>query len=107
MSSGFYKQHLFFCTNQREEGAERPCCANGGSKQLLQYAKKQVQARDMNGPGKVRVSSAGCLGRCEQGPAVVVYPEGIWYTCMDESDVDAIIETHLQNGQHVERLLID
>ncbi len=105
-SPSFYKNHLFFCTNQRADDV-RPCCANRGSKELMSYAKKQVKALDLAGPGKVRVSSAGCLGRCEEGPAAVVYPEGTWYTCMDQSDVDEIIEKHLKNGQPVERLLMD
>ena len=56
------------------------------------------------GQGKVRVNTSGCLDRCEQGPALVVYPEGVWYTYIDEDDVDEIIDSHLVNGREVERL---
>jgi (2Fe-2S) ferredoxin len=35
----------------------------------------------------------------------VVYPEGVWYTYVDQSDIDEIVESHLQNGQVVQRLL--
>jgi len=52
----------------------------------------------------VRINKAGCLERCEEGPVIVVYPEGIWYTYLDESDIDEIVESHLKNGQIVERL---
>jgi (2Fe-2S) ferredoxin len=58
----------------------------------------------MSGEGKVRVNKAGCLDRCEQGPVCVVYPEGVWYTYIDEEDVDEIIDSHVKNGQVVERL---
>ncbi len=52
-------------------------------------------------------AQAGCLDRCEQGPVVVIYPEGTWYTYLDESDIDEIVEKHLVQGEIVERLLID
>jgi (2Fe-2S) ferredoxin len=52
----------------------------------------------------VRVNKAGCLDRCAGGPVAVVYPEGVWYTFVDESDIDEIVEQHLAKGQVVERL---
>lgn len=60
----------------------------------------------MSGEGKIRVNKAGCLDRCEEGPVCVVYPEGTWYTYVDETDVDDIIESHLVGGVEVERLKI-
>ena len=50
---------------------------------------------------------AGCLGRCDVGPVIVVYPQETWYTYIDEEDIDEIIESHLKNDKIVERLLID
>jgi len=58
------------------------------------------------GEGKARINMAGCLDRCEQGPVIVVYPEEVWYTYVDQEDVDEIITEHLQNGRVVERLKI-
>mgnify|MGYP001817096009 FL=1 len=58
----------------------------------------------ISGPGKVRVNKAGCLDRCEEGPVCVVYPEGVWYTYIDEEDIDEIIDSHIKNGKPVERL---
>ena len=72
-----------------------------------EYAKKRVKELKLNGEGKVRINKAGCLDRCEEGPAVVVYPEGTWYTYVDASDIDEIVESHLANGKVVERLKID
>lgn len=100
----YYRYHVFFCTNKREDGSA--CCANCNSPALRAYAKARVKALGLAGAGGVRVNIAGCLDRCEEGPIIVVYPEGVWYTYVDEEDVDEIIEKHLLNGEIVERLRI-
>ena len=102
----YYQRHLFFCTNDRGADAERPSCNQCGSAALREYAKARVRQMDLAGQGKVRVNTSGCLDRCEQGPALVVYPEGVWYTYIDEDDLDEIIDSHLVNGDPVERLRI-
>ena len=101
----FYTHHLFFCINQRAEGES--CCANFGSQRVRDYAKKKLKELGLSGEGKCRANMAGCLGRCEHGPVLVIYPENTWYNYLDEEDIDEIIEQHLQNGKIVERLLID
>jgi (2Fe-2S) ferredoxin len=63
-----------------------------------------VKALGLSGEGKVRINQAGCLDRCEEGPCIVVYPDAVWYTYVDQHDIDEIIEEHLQNGRIVERL---
>lgn len=73
---------------------------------MRQYAKQRIKDLGMAGPGGVRVNTAGCLDRCAEGPIVVIYPEGVWYTWLDQSDVDEIIKEHLMNGRIVERLRI-
>ena len=104
MNKSFFKYHVFFCCNQREAG--EPCCARFNAQKMRDYAKQRIKALGLNGEGGVRINSAGCLGRCEKGPVVVVYPEGVWYTWIDEEDIDEIIERHLQQGQVVERLML-
>jgi len=101
----YYKNHVFFCVNQRENGES--CCANLGAQRVRDYAKKRIKELKLSGEGKVRINMAGCLGRCEHGPVMVIYPQEIWYTYLDEDDVDEIIEQHLQQGNIVERLLIE
>jgi (2Fe-2S) ferredoxin len=54
----------------------------------------------------VRINASGCLDRCEHGPTMVVYPEGVWYHYETREDVDEILETHVKQGQRVERLLL-
>ena len=58
------------------------------------------------GEGGVRVNTAGCLDRCEEGPVAVVYPEGVWYTYVDSEDIDEIVDQHLVAGKEVKRLKI-
>ncbi len=101
----YYKRHLFFCTNKRE-GGDRPCCADAGAVAMRAYAKKRAKELGITGEGAVRINSAGCLDRCEEGPTIVVYPEGTWYTYVDEEDIDEILEQHVINGRVVDRLTI-
>ena len=68
--------------------------------------KAQVKKLNLNGKGKVRINRAGCLDRCGEGPVLVVYPEAIWYTFVDQTDIDEIITEHLQGGKIVSRLQI-
>jgi len=103
----FYKYHVFFCLNQRAPDADRPSCANCNAQAMQEYAKKRVKQLGLAGDGKVRINKAGCMERCEQGPVIVVYPQGTWYTYLDEADIDEIVDSHLVNGKIVERLLID
>jgi (2Fe-2S) ferredoxin len=97
-----YQRHIFFCTNRREGG--RRCCAASGSEALREHAKRRVKELGLAGPGQLRVNTAGCLDRCEEGPVAVVYPEAVWYTFIDESDIDEIVSEHLVHGRVVERL---
>jgi (2Fe-2S) ferredoxin len=100
-----YDKHIVFCLNRRDGG--RACCAEQRAEALQAYAKDRVKALGLNGPGKVRVNKAGCLDRCELGPVAVVYPEAVWYTVVDEQDIDEIVESHLRDGKVVERLRLD
>ncbi len=104
MNEPYYRHHLFFCTNKREDGSA--CCQNFDAQAMRDYAKQRSKALGIAGPGATRVNTAGCLDRCDEGPVCVVYPEGVWYTWVDREDIDEIIEEHLQNGRVVERLRI-
>ena len=101
----YFEKHIFFCLNQRKGG--QACCANQGAQAAFEHCKASVKAAGLAGAGKVRGNKAGCLDRCAGAPVAVVYPEGVWYTFVDNSDIDEIVESHLKNGQVVERLLLD
>lgn len=100
----YYERHIFFCLNERKNGEE--CCAQHRAQEGFDRCKIQIKAAGLSGPGQVRVNKAGCLDRCAAGPVAVVYPEAVWYTFVDNDDIDEIVESHLKNGKVVERLLI-
>jgi len=100
----YYVKHLFICTNQKSVG--KPCCAVSGGEPFFDYLKKKLKENGLHGPGKIRISKSGCLGRCGEGPCLVIYPEGLWYTYKTFADLDEIIQCHLLEGQIVKRLLM-
>lgn len=99
----FFARHVFCCTNTREPGHHRGCCSEKNSPALRDYMKAQVKAKRVP---NVRINAAGCLDRCELGPTMVIYPEGVWYSYASEADLDEIIQTHLIEGGRVTRLML-
>lgn len=99
---GYYKHHIFFCLNQRDGG--QACCAQHDAQAAFEHCKSRIKALGLNGPGGVRINKAGCLDRCAGGPVAVVYPDETWYTYVDRSDLDEIVQSHLVDGRPVERL---
>ena len=100
----YYERHIFFCLNQRDNG--EACCAQHAAQASFEHCKARVKAEKLNGAGRVRVSRAGCLDRCAAGPVAVVYPEAVWYTYVDQHDIDEIVDSHLKCGLVVQRLLL-
>ena len=91
----FYDAHVFVCCNRRPDGHKRGSCAAKGSEKLRDYMK--VRAKEL-GLQRVRINLAGCLDRCELGPSLVIYPEGVWYKIETTADVDAVLERHVRDG---------
>ncbi len=96
--------HIFVCTNRRPEGHKRGSCAARGSEALRDYCK--ARAKELGLP-RVRVNAAGCLDRCENGPSMVVYPEGIWYRVRNREDVDRVLEAHVRGGGRAADCMMD
>ena len=103
-STSYYQRHIFFCLNQRDKGEES--CMPQGAQAGFDRCKSRVKQEKLAGPGGVRVNKAGCLDRCAGGPVAVVYPEAVWYTFVDADDIDEIVESHMKNGEVVERLML-
>lgn len=99
----FFKRHIFFCTNKKADGKG---CGYISGEDGFSFAKMYLQSLDQWGEGKYRASKSGCLGRCALGPVCVVYPEGIWYSYVDDSDVQEIIDSTVLQGEIVVRLAI-
>lgn len=98
----YYRHHIFFCLNQRQGG--EACCAQHDAQAAFDHCKAAVKQAGLAGQGGVRVNKAGCLDRCAGGPVAVVYPEAVWYTFVDQADIDEIVHSHLKEGRPVERL---
>tara|TARA_B100000586_G_scaffold109949_1_gene79060 strand:+ start:1023 stop:1364 length:342 start_codon:yes stop_codon:yes gene_type:complete len=97
-----FEKHIFVCENLREDGHPRGCCSEKGGKEIRMRFKQEITKRDLI--GKVRANKAGCLDFCEQGPTVVVYPEGTWYRISNlEKDIPAIVKGHCMEGKIVRK----
>ena len=100
----YYKYHIFFCLNQRDDNEQ--CCNNFGAEDKFNYMKKKLKSLNLYGVNMCRVNRAGCFNRCQEGPLLVIYLEETWYRYIDNEDIDEIITQHINNGKKVKRLLI-
>ncbi len=96
------KRQVLVCTSKS--------CAANGSEAVLEAFKAQLIDEQLlfykgNRQGEIQCSHCGSVGFCAIGPAVLVYPDGIWYAHVTPADVPEIIERHLKGGVPVERLV--
>ena len=80
-------------------------CTSSGSQKIIEAFNREIAAAGIN--EEVKVIKTGCFGLCALGPIVVVYPEGIFYSMVEEKDVKEIVEEHLVKGRPVTRLIYD
>lgn len=99
----YYRCHVFCCVNERPDGHPRGSCARRGSVRLRNYMKARAKELSFE---KVRINASGCLDRCEHGPTMVIYPEGVWYRCETLEDVEEILQVHVVSGGRVDRLML-
>ena len=99
------KHHVFICMNQRPPGHPRGSCGDSGAGSVFEAMMGELEKRDLF--GKIQVTGTFCMGPCDQGPTVVVYPEGVWYKGVTSKDVNDIFDQHLINGTPVERLRLN
>ncbi|UCH01625.1 MAG: NAD(P)H-dependent oxidoreductase subunit E, partial [Candidatus Bathyarchaeota archaeon] len=78
-------------------------CQALGAQKVLEVFKAEIKKQGLE--GKVDVIETGCLGFCEQGPRVVIYPEEYFYFQVKATDVPEIVSKTLINKEIVERLL--
>ncbi|HBL36423.1 MAG TPA: NADH-quinone oxidoreductase subunit NuoF [Firmicutes bacterium] len=92
-----YRTHVLICG-----GAG---CLSSGCKDVLQRFLTEIKAHNLE--EEIKVVETGCIGTCDLGPVMVVYPEGIFYNKVTPEDVPEIIEEHLIKGRYVTRLLFE
>ena len=95
-----YQKHVFVCTNIRKDGSRPSCGARG--EEVRKYLKKVVKEESIL---SCRINSAGCMNVCEEGPALVVYPQNIWYRVENEHDANAVLQ-HLKTGEIATEILL-
>ncbi len=95
------KHHILVCASFRVAGEAKGICNKKGAVGLLQYLETEINDRGMD---SVIVSSTGCLKLCDNGPVMVVYPEGHLYVKVDENAIDEILDA-LEDGKACEKYL--
>lgn len=96
------QKHVFVCTQMRSLGHPRGCCAaHKGGEVLEEFLWHLQQGNLFN---QIQVTATGGLGPCNQGPTVLVYPEGVMYARVTKADVPRIIAEHLLKNQVVSSL---
>ena len=95
-------RHIFLCV----KSSAQACCGGELATRSWEHLKARLKQLGLEGRGGIQRTKADCLRVCVQGPIAVVYPEGVWYTVMDNHDVNEIVESHLKHGQVVDRLVV-
>ncbi len=95
--------HVFVCTQQRPAGHPRGSCQQKGAAEVLQAFWAELSKRAAF--DRIAITYSGCIGPCEAGTNVLVYPEGVLYSGVTKADVLKIFDQHLEGGAPVERLL--
>lgn len=97
------EHHILVCQNERDADNPRGSCKRCGSDEVLKAFKKYISDNRLR--DRIEFDGSTCLDTCAWGPAVVVYPEGVWYGKVTPADVPEIV-TAVANGTIVERLRV-
>ncbi len=101
------KHHVFVCNGKS--------CSAAGSADVKAAFERELQDRNLrfgkeskgrNPNGTILLTDCGSVGFCSIGPAVLVYPEGVWYAQVTAEDVPEIVKEHLEKGNVVKRLVL-
>ncbi len=101
------KHHVFVCSGKS--------CLAVGSADVKAAFERELEARNLrfgkeskgrNPNGSILLTDCGSVGFCSIGPAVLVYPEGVWYAQVTAEDVPEIVKEHLEKGNVVKRLVL-
>ena len=92
-----YRSHVLVCGGTG--------CTSSGSQRIIDRLEKEIAANGLS--EEVGVVKTGCFGLCALGPIMIVYPEGTFYSMVQEDDIPEIVAEHLLKGRVVTRLLYD
>ena len=97
------QHHIFICSSSRINGQQTGFCISKNSAAIIACFMEEIADRDLE--DSVMVTNTGCLSICNQGPIVIIYPQGTWYGKVCEDDVEEIMDA-LENEDIVERLVL-
>ena len=92
-----YRSHVLVCGGTG--------CTSSGSQRIRDRLEKEIAAHGLS--EEVGVVKTGCFGLCALGPIMIVYPEGTFYSMVQEEDIPEIVSEHLLKGRVVKRLLYE
>jgi NADP-reducing hydrogenase subunit HndC len=97
-----FRDHVYLCTQEKPD-PKAPSCTNRGSQEVLEALRAELGKTGL--ADEIHVTASGSLGLCERGPNMVVYPDGVWYSGVQKTDVPEIVREHFLNNRPVERLV--
>jgi (2Fe-2S) ferredoxin len=93
---GQYRTHVFVCTSGET------CPSQGNVEEYVKWLRGECVKAGLK--DEVRINKAGCFSQCGHGPMLVVYPDDVWYTGVQQADLSEIFQSHIRDGRPVERL---
>ena len=96
-----FRSHIFVCTQEKPEGV--PSCSASASLHVLDAFRRELESCGL--ANEVLLTTCGCLGACDHGPVVIVYPEGAWYSGVRPEDASEIVRSHIVSEKIVSRLV--
>lgn len=90
------KHHILVCASFRASGDPQGICHKKGAGDFLGYIENELIDRGMD---NIQVSSTGCLKVCDRGPALVIYPENLWYGGVESEEIIDEILDALEDGE--------
>ncbi|MGO9210950.1 MAG: methyltransferase [Terriglobales bacterium] len=96
-----FQYHVFVCTQEKPEGVKSCSAACSGDVLAALHGELEKQGA----AGEVQLTTCGCLGLCDEGPVMIVYPDGVWYRGVKAADAPEIVASHLRSGKPVARLV--
>jgi (2Fe-2S) ferredoxin len=95
---GEYARHVFLCVGES-------CCSKDVGEASWKTLKELLKEKNLSlstGPSACYRTKAGCLRVCMEGPVLVVYPEGNWYSNMTADRIPRFIEKQIEQGEAIE-----
>ncbi len=99
------EKFVYVCVNQRPEGHPRGSCSMHGAREVITKFSESIEGQGLS--GRVSLIQSGCMGPCNEGPVVAVFPDNVWYRGVAVGDVGEIVSEHLEGDKPVTRLLLD